>query len=263
MTARARKRAWRSVVEGLESCGIPSRAEPVAIVFDDLGAPAAGTVSRAWRRRRAARSRSEPFRSSPADRIPSASHPVSSRRSAAGGIRGPLPRRTARPAPAVVAPPAPRGIGPASTDNSQIKKSIVEKKLTLFPHICQKFPNSNGLRQTGFSGSDAQISTDISITTRTRAGEFGRDVRKRRTTVFPDSPCEAIYYRELEGRSRWATLEGRSRWATRHRLWRPRRADPRVVGVFSRTLHPNPLAVGQTLSKRRCHNDPDQWILRA
>jgi len=162
---------------------------------------AAGTVPRAWRRRRAARSRSEPFRSSPADRIPSASHPVSSRRSAAGGIRGPLPRRTARPAPAVVAPPAPRGIGPASTDNSQIKKSIVEK-----------------------------------------------------TKIFLGSPCEAICYRELEGRSRWAT---------RHRLWWPRRADPRAVGVFSRALHPNPLAVGRTLSQRRSHNHPDQWILRA
>ena len=205
MTARARKRAWRPVVECLESCGIPTRAEPGAIVFDDLGALAAGTVPRAWRRRRAARSQSEPFRSSPADRIPSASHPVSSRRSAAGGIRGLLPRRrAARPAPAVAsvaAPPAPRGIGPASTDNSQIKKSIVEK-----------------------------------------------------TKIFLGSPCEAICYRELEGRSRWAT---------RHRLWWPRRADPHAVGVFSRALHPNPLAVGRTLSPRRCHNDPDQWILRA
>src|SRR3954452_13751115 len=52
--------------------------------------------------------------------------------------------------------------------------------ITSVPHICRNLLASNDLWQTDFSRSDAQIGTDISITTRCCVEKFARDVRKVR-----------------------------------------------------------------------------------
>src|SRR5262249_8335813 len=56
----------------------------------------------------------------------------------------------------------------------------LSRLVTPVPHICRNLLPSKNLWQTGFSRSDAQIGTDISIAATGCVEKFARDVRKVR-----------------------------------------------------------------------------------